>query len=84
MRRLRSRHIRDEWFMVRNEVWGRTARAVASHGPRTQKSGNLVRLRLPAIRSIRVTRFDESSSAAAAITSSSWWSVERLTPRRPV
>jgi len=33
MRRLRSRHIRDEWFMVRDEVWGRTARAVASQGP---------------------------------------------------
>src|SRR5215472_6068525 len=36
-----------------------------------------VRLRLAAIRSIRVTRFDGSSSAATAITSSNWWSVER-------
>jgi len=32
---------------------------------RAQKFGNPVRLRLAAIRSIRVTRFDESSSAAA-------------------
>jgi len=51
---------------------------------RAQKFGNLVRLRLAAIRSIRVARFDESSSAAAAITSSSWWSVERTAWSRRV
>src|SRR5262249_32691250 len=51
---------------------------------RAQKFGNPARLRLAAIRSIRVTRFDESSSAAGAITSSSWWSVERTAWSRRV
>ena len=52
----------------RLKVYGRCGKDGARRGiarSRAQKFGNPVRLRLAAIRSIRVTRFDESSSAAA-------------------
>jgi len=74
-------------FVVRfGSRWGKDGARRGIARSRAQKFGNPVRLRLAAIRSIRVTRFD-GSSGAAAITSASWRSVRAngmVTPRRPV
>ena len=80
---IHSRLMNGVWSVIWEQMWERHARRGIARS-RAQKFGNLVRLRLAAIRSIRVTRFDESSSAAAAITSSSWWSVERMAWSRRV
>ena len=61
-----SRLTNGLWYVMR--FGSRCGKYGARRGiarSRAQKFGNPVRLRLAAIRSIRVTRFDESSSAAA-------------------